>query len=250
MNAVVDRFLVPSPPPSGWPLARSVRPHTAEDDDLAMLLEGVTRGEETAMTELHRRTERRMRTMAQRLLRDRDLTAEAVQDAYVQIWRHAQTYSRDRSPPLTWMLKIARNRSLDLLRRRKREVARRAVSDDAPDYESIASETAGPEQLALVASEMRALHGALSSLGEREQRAIFLAFVHEHTDTEIAAAMQVPLGTVKSWIRRSLVRLRATRTSMRAPVIERDSSTVRRWERAREVTAHPLQGTGHGLEAG
>jgi RNA polymerase sigma-70 factor (ECF subfamily) len=211
MNAVVDRFLVPGSPPSGLPWHSAVRPDTAENVDLAMLLEGVAQGEAPAMTQLHRRTERRMRTMVQRLLRDRDLTAEAVQDAYVQIWRHARTYSRDRSPPLTWMLKIARNRSLDLLRQRKRELARRATPEDSPDYDGIASEAPGPEHLALVASEMRALHAALSALGEREQHAIVLAFVDERTDTEIAATMQVPLGTVKSWIRRSLVRLRAMR---------------------------------------
>jgi RNA polymerase sigma-70 factor (ECF subfamily) len=209
MSTVVEPFLVDAARRSGPVDARRPAAVEPEPTQLAVLLDAVARGDEVALGELHRRTATRMGAMTYRVLRDRELADEAVQDAFVRIWQHAATYSHELSAPMTWMLTIARNRALDLLRRRARELAWRGSPDEQVEYEAIASEAPGPEARVSLASELRGLQDVLSVLGESERRALELAFVEERTNAEIAAAMRAPLGTVKRWIRRSLARLRA-----------------------------------------
>jgi RNA polymerase sigma-70 factor (ECF subfamily) len=209
MSTVAEPFLADAAGRSGATGAKLPSAVMAEHTELAVLLDAVAVGDDVALARLHRRTAVRMRAMAYRVLRDRELADEAVQDAFVQIWQHAGTYSHELSAPMTWMLTIARNRALDLRRRRTRELARRGSPNEAVEYEAIASEAPGPEEQISLASEVRGLQDALSALGESERRALELVFVEERTNVEIAAAMQAPLGTVKSWIRRSLASLRA-----------------------------------------
>lgn len=211
MSTVAEPFLVQA-------LRRAVtrdprQPSSAapEPDELAVLLEAIAAGDEGAMAQLHRRTASRLRAAAYRVLRERELAEEAVQDAFLQIWQHAATYSRHVSAPMTWMGTIARNRAFDLLRQRERERVWRAPAADDAEYETTASEAPGPEERASIASDLRSLEEAWSELGASERTALELAFIEERTNAEVADAMGAPLGTVKCWIRRSLARMRPAR---------------------------------------
>jgi RNA polymerase sigma-70 factor (ECF subfamily) len=179
-----------------------------EREQLVALLDATAAGDERAFAALHRRTAARMRAAAQRVLGQRDLAEEAVQDAYMQIWHHAAEYSPALSAPMTWMMVIARNRALDLLRQRTRERAWRVESDNEFDYDALASETPDPERSASAARDLGALRHALEGLSAVERHALELTFVDGFSNAEVAAAMNAPLGTVKSWIRRGLARLR------------------------------------------
>jgi RNA polymerase sigma-70 factor (ECF subfamily) len=175
---------------------------------LAGLLDATAAGDERAFAQLHRRTSARLRAAAWRVLRRHDLAEEAVQDAYMQIWAHAAKYRATVSAPMTWMTTIVRNRALDHLRQRQRESVWLADSDEEVDCESLASESPDPETLLTRASELRAAHQALAALGEMERRALELSLVDELSHVEVAAALGAPLGSVKSWIRRGLERVR------------------------------------------
>lgn len=186
----------------------------AERDRLVALLDGIAAGDDRAFAELHRRTAARLRSVASRILRDRDLAEEAVQDAFLQVWNHAAEYSPAVAAPITWMTSIVRNRALDLLRQRSRERSYRVDEEDF-DYDELAGDAPDPEQSLAVSGELRALRSALASLGEMERRALELTFVAELSNVEVAAALQAPLGTVKSWIRRGLARVRALEPVLR-----------------------------------
>jgi RNA polymerase sigma-70 factor (ECF subfamily) len=180
-----------------------------ERDRLVVLLDAIAAGDERALAELHRRSAARLRAVAQRVLRDRDLAEEAVQDAFMQVWSHASEYSPAIAAPMTWMVSIVRNRALDLLRQRSRERAHRVDGDEDFDYEELPSDGPDPEQSIVLAGELSALRAALEGLGEMERRALELTFAGELSNVEVAAALGAPLGTVKSWIRRGLAHVRA-----------------------------------------
>jgi RNA polymerase sigma-70 factor (ECF subfamily) len=184
-----------------------------ERDVLVALLDAVAAGDELALATLHRRSAARLRAIAHRILRDHARAEEAVQDAFMQVWNHAADYSPAVAAPMTWMASIARNRALDLLRHDNRERAHRAEPDADFDYDELAGDAPDPEQSLALDGELRALRAAFDDLGEMERRALELAFVREMSNVEVAAALGAPLGTVKSWIRRGLARVRALKAS-------------------------------------
>jgi RNA polymerase sigma-70 factor (ECF subfamily) len=138
-------------------------------------------------------------------LRRQDWAEEVLQECYVNIWNHAGDYAVQKSAPLTWMTSIVRNRCLDWLRRPQQEatgdeydIAAEAWQDDAP----------GPMERLLAASEAAALARCLHELDAKQRQSIMLAFFHGLSHSELASHMKQPLGTVKTWVRRGLERLR------------------------------------------
>lgn len=221
---VVEPFLARQDPVE----ARAARAAAGVDerDRLVVLLDAIAAGDERALAELYRRSAARLRAIARRVLRDRELAEEAVQDAFMQVWSHASLYSPAIAAPMTWMVSIARNRALDLLRQRSRERAHRVDGDEDFDYEELPSDVPDPEQSIALASELRALRAALDGLGEMERRALELTFAGELSNVEVAATLGAPLGTVKSWIRRGLARVRAHKVAG-SPVPVPDTSSAR-----------------------
>ncbi|TMK16944.1 MAG: sigma-70 family RNA polymerase sigma factor [Alphaproteobacteria bacterium] len=140
-----------------------------------------------------------------RILKDRSEAEDVLQDVYVTVWRKAATFDPGRASPITWMVAIARNRAIDRLRARAAGgrlqpiEAADAVSDPAP---------AAVERVELAQQHQR-LARCLEELDARHASAIRAAFLDGATYEELAARMNVPLGTMKSWIRRGLLKLRA-----------------------------------------
>jgi RNA polymerase sigma-70 factor (ECF subfamily) len=139
-----------------------------------------------------------------RILKDRSEAEDVLQDVYVTVWRKAATFDPGRASPITWMVAIARNRAIDRLRARAAGrlepiEAADAVSDPAP---------AAVERVELAQQHQRLIR-CLEELDARHASAIRAAFLDGATYEELAARMKVPLGTMKSWIRRGLLKLRA-----------------------------------------
>ncbi|HXF66959.1 MAG TPA: sigma-70 family RNA polymerase sigma factor [Burkholderiales bacterium] len=172
---------------------------------LAGLLGQCALGNQRAFAELYDLTAAKLYGVALRILRRRDWAEEVLQECYLSIWNHAGDYAAQRSAPLTWMTSIVRNRSLDWLRRPRTE-------DTGEEYE-IAVETwrdenPGPVESLMAAAESRALARCLERLEAKQRQSIMLAFFHGLSHSELARHMGQPLGTVKTWVRRGLERLR------------------------------------------
>jgi RNA polymerase sigma factor (sigma-70 family) len=160
-------------------------------------------GDKLALKRIYDAESPRMLGVAQRLLKRRALAEEAVQDAFVLIWRHAARFDPQRGGGLTWIYAILRNRSLSILRDEKR-----TEISDTPVGEQAASEEDDPETVMSKLSDAKALRGCLETLPPQRRAIVLLAFVQGLTHGEIAGRLSLPIGTVKSWIRRSLLSLR------------------------------------------
>jgi RNA polymerase sigma factor (sigma-70 family) len=169
------------------------------DDDT--LLAQIVRGEEAALAELYDRYGRAAYGLALRILRDPALAEDAVQDAFLAVWRTATAFDRRRGSASTWLLTLVHRRSVDVVRREQRR--RTEPIDDAP----VASgdET---DEAALLLDERRRVQAALEVLTPNEREAVELAYYGGLTQSEIAERLGVPLGTVKSRMFAGLARLR------------------------------------------
>jgi RNA polymerase sigma-70 factor, ECF subfamily len=172
---------------------------------LAELLAQCALKNQRAFADLYGLTSAKLYGVALRILRRQDWAEDVLQECYVNIWNHAGNYAVQRSAPLTWMTSIVRNRCLDWLRRPQTEatgaeydVAVEAWQDDSP----------GPMDQLMAAGDAQALARCLRQLEGKQRQSIMLAFFHGMSHTELAGHMKQPLGTVKTWVRRGLERLK------------------------------------------
>ena len=161
-------------------------------------------GSQAAFALLYESTSSKLFGVALRILRREDWAEEVVQECYVNIWNHCADYKLQLSAPMTWMTSIVRNRCLDWLRRPRMEDA----TDDNAVFESVESPEPGPLDQLAASTEAKAIAGCLGTLEEKQQRAVRIAFYEGLTHTELAEKMGEPLGTVKTWVRRGLVKLK------------------------------------------
>jgi RNA polymerase sigma-70 factor (ECF subfamily) len=172
---------------------------------LAELLSQSALKNQNAFNTLYQLTSAKLYGVALRILRRQDWAEEVLQECYVNIWNHAGDYALAKSAPLTWMTSIVRNRCLDWLRRphteatgEEYEVAVDAWQDDSP----------GPLDQLTAASDAQALARCLEQLEAKQRQSIMLAFFNGLSHSELASHMKQPLGTVKTWVRRGLERLK------------------------------------------
>ena len=140
--------------------------------------------------------------IAYRMLGERSLAEDVLQDAYVKIWHRAGDYHQQRGTVMVWMTSILRYRAIDLLRRRKGPVL---PSDSATEYED---DSSLPDELSEHWQDQTLLRSCLERLSQTQQRCISLAFFGGLTHHQVSQRLALPLGTIKSRIRRSLARLR------------------------------------------
>ena len=171
---------------------------------LKQLLAQSGRGDERAFARLYELTSARLHATALRMLRRADWAEEVLQESYVSIWNHAANYQPALSAPLTWMISILRNRCLDWLRRPKAEVS----DEDEELMLSVASDDPGPLEHLEASTEARALAECMKRLENKQRDVIMLAFFEGLSHSELAERLSLPLGTVKSWVRRGMERLK------------------------------------------
>ena len=177
----------------------------ADSTLLAQLLARCALRDERAAAELYRLSAPKLFAVIARILRRNDWAEEVLQETFLSVWRHAAEYRADRSAPLTWMTRIARNRALDWLRRPKEE----SLGEDyQPVIERLADDTPEIIERLSLAAEADALMRCLGALDGNTRHAIALAYYHGLTHSEAAQHLGHPLGTVKTWIRRGLAELR------------------------------------------
>jgi RNA polymerase sigma-70 factor (ECF subfamily) len=172
-------------------------------DPLAPLLARIAEGDRAALRALYAATSSKLFGVCLRILSDREESEDVLQDVYVTIWRRADRFDPARASVTTWLSTIARNRAIDRLRAR----GPLARSQPVEDLE-IADEAPGAEALLVASDDAARLDACLGELDARTQAAIRTAFLEGVTYEALARRMDTPLGTVKSWIRRGLARMK------------------------------------------
>jgi RNA polymerase sigma-70 factor (ECF subfamily) len=167
------------------------------------LIVAVQRGSRAALKRLYELESRRLYGVALAILRRPELAADALQDAFIQVWQNAQSFSAARGNAAAWLTGIVRYRALDAVRKGRREV----LSDDP----ALGDRAEEPDLLERLDRRLAgdALKRCLDTLEEKQRRSILLAFVEGLSHAEIAARLNAPLGSVKSWVRRGLLALRS-----------------------------------------
>lgn len=167
---------------------------------IAKLIESCGKGDRTSFRQLYDLSSRFVFGVVLAVLHDREAAAEIAQEVYVSIWQRAGSFDARKGNPLAWMASIARNRSIDRLRAdRARGFV--TVTDKLP-------ELAGDDPPSGLAVETVALRRALDTLRPEFRQALLLSYFKGYTNTELAGALDVPVGTAKSWVRRGLAALK------------------------------------------
>ena len=174
-----------------------------EREDMADILGEIAAGKVEAFRRLYDIEASRMLGISIRILKRRALAEEAVHDAFLSIWNHAASYSPQLGSARGWVHTIVRNRALNILRGE----ARTDLTDQIESFD-VASDEENPEQLTSRLSDAKALKHCLERLEPTPRHAVILAYVQGLTHGEIAERLGVPLGTIKSRIRRSLIALK------------------------------------------
>lgn len=181
---------------------------TIDADQLRTWLQGAARRDATAFRALYDATSPKLFGFALRIVGKRELAEEALQDAFVAIWNGAGSYQRELAAPMTWMTTIVRNKALDLLRRQGGEAEIDRQVFDSEIVNALQDPRANPIDALLISRDAKALAYCMSTLEGLHRQVVGLAFFHDLSHSEVAQQMAIPIGTVKTWIRRSLERLK------------------------------------------
>jgi RNA polymerase sigma-70 factor (ECF subfamily) len=174
-----------------------VEPSSRSDEDLLELV--AERRDEEAFGELYGRYGRAVYAVVVRLIGDRARSEDVAQQAFINVWRAASGYRRERGPATGWLFAIARNAAVDALR--AREAPSRWEIPDQPD------DGPGPDERASAAEDAFRVHAAVDGLPDHEREVIELAYFDGLSQSEVAARLGAPLGTVKTRTRRALAHL-------------------------------------------
>jgi RNA polymerase sigma-70 factor (ECF subfamily) len=175
----------------------------AAESDLADLLRRVAARDEAAFKALYRETSGRLYGLVFRILPRADAAAEALQDAYVRIWRKAGDFDAGKGAPLAWMAAIARNRALDEVRR-----VRPVSLEDMPEDFEPAADPVDPLAARDKSERLAALVACLERLEEEKRAIVLLAYYHGASREALAKRFGRPVPTIKTWLHRSLAQLR------------------------------------------
>ncbi|MES2264577.1 MAG: sigma-70 family RNA polymerase sigma factor [Pseudomonadota bacterium] len=183
-----------------------------DPDQLRTWLTAAARRDAGAFRLLYDATSPKLFGFALRILFKRELAEEALQEGFVAIWHAAGSYQSHLASPMTWMATIVRNKALDLLRRSDTAVEIDAEQFDKAVMEALMDPQATPIEALQMSSDAKALAYCMSTLEGLHRQVIGMAFYHDLSHSEVAQQMALPIGTVKTWIRRGLERLKTCLT--------------------------------------
>ena len=170
--------------------------------DIESLIARLVLKDRAAFSALYSATSAKLFGVCLRVLKDRALAEDALQEVYVKIWQRADRYAVTGHSPMTWLITVARNHAIDRLRRAD------AATVDIDTADPIASAAPGPEARAIAAAEARRIAECLGELDENRAEAVRGAYFEGQTYADLAARFDVPLNTMRTWLRRSLLKLK------------------------------------------
>ncbi len=171
--------------------------------EVSGLLASVAKRDEAAFERLYEATSAKLFGVVLRILKRQDLAEEVIQDAYIKIWNSAGQFNPDLSSPITWMASIARNRAIDVVRKRS-EIS----IEEEPAAMDVASDTPDPLARKDMTEELKRILECVGQLEPQRQRLVLLAYYNGWSREQLAQKFDTPLNTVKTWLRRSMVEIR------------------------------------------
>jgi RNA polymerase sigma-70 factor (ECF subfamily) len=170
--------------------------------DITKLIVRTSMRDRAAFDGLYRATSAKLFGVCLRVLNDRADAEEALQEVFVKVWTKADRFAASELSPISWLVAIARNHAIDRIR------ARRQPLSDIDDALDIADPAPGPEAAAVAAGEREKIHGCLEELEQARADAVRGAYLKGESYAELAVRHGVPLNTMRTWLRRSLIKLR------------------------------------------
>jgi len=170
--------------------------------DIEALIASVALGDRAAFSALYDATSAKLFGVCLRVLKDRQEAEDALQEIFVRVWQKANRYSVNGLSPMTWLITLARNIAIDRLR------ARKAPSETIEAVPELADAGPTPEAVAIAASERARIAGCLGELEPARADAVRSAYLDGATYQELADRHGVPINTMRTWLRRSLLKLK------------------------------------------
>lgn len=170
--------------------------------DIEDLIARTSLGDRTAFSDLYDATSAKLFGICLRVLNNRAEAEDALQDVYVRIWQKAGRYTAGTYSPMTWLITLARNLAIDRLR------ARKAPTKDIDQMYDLRDSAPTPEMAAVAKSEMGQISGCLDELEPERADAVKGAYLDGETYQDLAARHKVPVNTMRTWLRRSLIKLK------------------------------------------
>ncbi|WP_274630357.1 sigma-70 family RNA polymerase sigma factor [Arvimicrobium flavum] len=170
--------------------------------DITKLIVRVSMKDRTAFDALYRQTSAKLFGVCLRVLNDRSEAEEALQEVYVKIWTKADRFAVSDLSPISWLVAVARNHAIDRIRQRRRPAVE---LDEALD---VADPSPDPEKRAVAGDEQARINDCLEELDKEKAAAVRGAYLRGDSYVELAERHKVPLNTMRTWLRRSLLKLR------------------------------------------
>jgi RNA polymerase sigma factor (sigma-70 family) len=187
---------------------------TTDTRQLKTWLAATARKDGDAFRQLYDATSSKLFGFALRILVKRELAEEVLQESFVSIWNNAASYQAGLAAPMTWMTTIVRNKAYDALRRIDGAVEIDADHFDKEVMDALESVDPTPIEALQISDESKALARCFAKLESLHRQAIALAFYHDLSHSEVAEQLALPIGTVKTWVRRGLEKLRLCLTKL------------------------------------
>ena len=194
-------------------LSHNLAKFSRQEQDWAMLISQIAQGNESALGALYDHTSRLIYRLALRILTDISEAEETTIEVYMQVWRKAVDYDPSRSTPLAWLLMLTRSRAIDRLR----SDTQRSKLEETVEMDAL-TPTPNPEETTIAAERRELIQNALSKLTLQQRKVIELSYFSGLTQSEIAVQLHQPVGTVKSWIRLGMMKLRELLSSHKEEV--------------------------------
>ncbi len=171
--------------------------------ELVWLLAAVAKGDAAAFERLYDATRAKLYGVLLRILGRPELADEVMQETYLKVWTMADRFDPTMASPITWMVAMARNRAIDIVRKRS-EVS---IEDD-PEALNVATDTPPPLARREMTEELKRLLSCLGKLDPEKQRIVLLAYYSGWSREQLAKKLDIPVNTIKTWLRRSLIEIR------------------------------------------
>ncbi len=182
--------------------------YQTSDAELIELIDRMARQDPTAVKALYDACATKLYGLALRVVGNREWAEDVLQEAFLSIWRSAADYRASLSPPMAWLGLIVRSRGLDLLRRRKADRGDLTQELDDTLADTLAGDAPSPMDTAQASQQAWALHQCLARLDNRQREVVSMAYIRDLSHAELSQQLKLPLGTVKTWIRRGLDQMR------------------------------------------
>jgi RNA polymerase sigma-70 factor (ECF subfamily) len=171
--------------------------------ELVWLLGAVAKGDAAAFERLYNATRSKLYGVLLRILGRPELAEDVMQETYLKVWKMADKFDPAQASPITWMVAIARNRAIDIVRKRK-EIS----IEEEPEAQNVASESPAPLARREMTEELRRLLSCLGKLDPEKQRIVLLAYYSGWSREQLSTKLDIPVNTIKTWLRRSLLEIR------------------------------------------